>query len=128
MCSIPASRHRSPPSCRAPESRSAPPAARRSWTTSSCNPMKLDSKARFRTAFGRALGQSLAARSMTFHEGATAVGVTRAYVSQLSKGERHPSPQWLDLVADTLQMTEEERVRLHRAAAADKGYKLDLTK
>jgi transcriptional regulator with XRE-family HTH domain len=87
-----------------------------------------NSKARYRTAFGRALGQQLAARGMTFADGAKNLGVTAAYVSKLTAGTTHPSPGWLDLIATSLSLTEEERVGLHRAAAQDKGYKLDLSK
>jgi sigma-70-like protein len=36
------------------------------------------------------------------------------------------SPQWVNLVAETLKLSEKARVALHRAAAKDQGYEIDL--
>lgn len=54
------------------------------------------------------------------------LGVTGPYVHHLISGRRLPSPQWLDLMADAMKLTKEQRVDLHRAGAIDHGYKLSL--
>jgi hypothetical protein len=43
-------------------------------------------------------------------------------------GRKSVSPQWADLVADAMKLDESARIELHRAAARDAGYKLDLIK
>jgi HD-GYP domain-containing protein (c-di-GMP phosphodiesterase class II) len=51
-----------------------------------------------------------------------------AYVNQLITGHKKPSPEWVDLIADTLKLSPEQRQALHVAAAKQHGFKLDLTK
>jgi hypothetical protein len=43
-------------------------------------------------------------------------------------GRKTVSPEWADLVADALDLDEKACIELHRAAASDAGYKLELTK
>ena len=59
---------------------------------------------------------------------ASATGRHPSYITQTMNGTKSVSPQWADLVADVLKLPEKERVKLHRAAASDHGFKLDLTK
>lgn len=59
---------------------------------------------------------------------AEALGCSTAYANGVVRGTKRVSARWADLVADTLELSEAERVRLHRAAAADHGFRLDLTK
>jgi len=57
-----------------------------------------------------------------------AVGKHPAYTNQVLTGGRRPSPEYVDLVANALGLSDKERVALHRAAAHDHGFKLDLTR
>jgi len=43
-------------------------------------------------------------------------------------GRKSPSPEWINIVAKTLDLQERQRLKLHRAAARDAGYEIDLTK
>jgi hypothetical protein len=48
--------------------------------------------------------------------------------NQLITGHKKPSPEWVDLIADTLKLSPEQRQALHVAAAKQHGFRLDLTK
>jgi hypothetical protein len=49
---------------------------------------------------------------------AQAVGKSPAYTNQTMTGRKHASPEWVNLVAETLNLSSKERVVLHRAAGA----------
>lgn len=85
-------------------------------------------KSDYATAFGQALDAQLAKRSLSQATLATSVGTSSSYVNQTMSGARNASPQWVNLVANSLALTEKERRELHTAAALDLGYELDLTK
>lgn len=53
--------------------------------------------------------------------------VSTAYVNHTLSGAKKPNAEWVELVANALNVTPEQRARLHRAAAMDNGFKLDLT-
>ena len=57
---------------------------------------------------------------------AEAVGKSPAYTNQTITGRKSASPQWVNLVAETLKLWAKERLALHRAAAKDQGYEIDL--
>jgi transcriptional regulator with XRE-family HTH domain len=84
-------------------------------------------KKAYASAFGKALDEQLTRRSMRQTELAQATGVSPSYVNRLMT-VGNPSPQWVEIIAITLQLGPSERVDLHTAAAIDAGYKLDLTK
>jgi hypothetical protein len=63
---------------------------------------------------------------MSQHDLAEAVGKSPAYTNQTITGRKSASPQWVNLVAETLKLSAKERVALHRAAAKDQGYEIDL--
>ena len=77
-------------------------------------------------AFGAAVNAALTERRMSQYELAEAVGKSRAYTNQTMTGRKSASPQWVNLVAETLKLSAKERVALHRAAAKDQGYEIDL--
>ena len=83
-------------------------------------------KSDYATAFGAALSEQLSKRKMQQSDLARQTGVTSAYISRLANGASSPSPQWVDLIADTLKLPDHERGRLHAAAARAKGYRVDL--
>lgn len=83
---------------------------------------------KYATAFGQALAEQLEIRCSTQADLASATGTSRSYVNQTMNGKKPASPRWADLVADVLNLPATERVRLHRAAATDAGFKLDFTK
>jgi transcriptional regulator with XRE-family HTH domain len=71
---------------------------------------------------------ALAEARMTQSELAAKTGRSTAYVNQLITGHKKPSPEWVDLIADTLKLSPKDRQALHVAAAKQHGFKLDLTK
>ena len=83
---------------------------------------------KYATAFGQALAKQFERRQISQRELAAATGVSPSYVNHTMAGRKAVSPEWADLVADVMQLDEKARVELHRAAAKDAGYKLDLTK
>lgn len=52
---------------------------------------------------------------------------TQSYYSQVVTGDRKPSAQWIDLVADAMALSKKDRRRLHTAAARDHGFDVDLS-
>jgi transcriptional regulator with XRE-family HTH domain len=76
--------------------------------------------------FGRKVSELLKLRSLTQEDLASAVGRSQSYTNQVINGQRSPSAQWADLVANALGLSPEERKRLHAAAARDNGFKIDL--
>lgn len=58
---------------------------------------------------------------------ATAARVSQPYFNQVATGKRLPSAEWLNTVALAWGLDEPERVKLHRAAAKEHGFEIDLT-
>lgn len=77
----------------------------------------------YKDAFSDALAEQLARRSLRQSDLAHQNGVSQAYISRLTKGGS-VSPQWCDLIADSMKTTEAERRLLHVAAARAKGYRI----
>jgi len=84
-------------------------------------------RGRYSTNVGRSLGSLLAEKGQTQGDLANSLSVTASYVSQVASGKKAASAEWLDTVAKALDLTPEERVKLHRAGAKDAGFKLDLS-
>lgn len=80
----------------------------------------------YAAAFGAALNDQLSKRQMRQSDLARATGVTSTYINRLASGYASPSPEWVDLIADTLKLQKRERGRLHAAAARSRGYRIDL--
>ena len=78
------------------------------------------------TAFGRAFAAALERHARSQSSVAESLGTSRAYVSALRTGSKSATASTVDRVADALQLAEPERVELHRAAAKDAGFRLDL--
>lgn len=78
-------------------------------------------------AAGAILRRHLGEGSVTQSSLATATGVSQAYVNFLVTGRRNMSPGWVDLISDTMKLSDEQRVEMHRAAAKDHGFEIDLT-
>lgn len=70
----------------------------------------------------------LAQRGMTQTALAQAMGCNATYANHVFTGHRLPQSDWVDLVAKTLNLSDDQSVELHKAAAKDHGFKLDLTK
>lgn len=66
-------------------------------------------------------------RRMTKTEFAKTVGTGRPYMANVTNGVHIPSAAWLNMASEALGLTEEQRRNLHRAAARDNGYEIDLT-
>ena len=54
----------------------------------------------------------------------SAKGHITSHVYQLAYGEKLPSPERTDMIADVLKLNGEDRIALHRAAALDHGWKI----
>ncbi|MBT28049.1 MAG: hypothetical protein CMO01_00200 [Thalassobius sp.] len=76
--------------------------------------------------FGARLGDILARHDRTQSSVASGMGVTNAYISALRTGKKGVSAATVDSLADNIGATPDERVSLHRAAAVDAGFRLDL--
>lgn len=82
--------------------------------------------ARYATPFGALLSDLLAQSQTSQTELAQRAGKPRALMNQLIVGKRQPNAQWVDLIADVLRLSPEMHEELHRAAARQRGYKIDL--
>ena len=80
------------------------------------------------TEAAAALDEILSRRGVSQYRVSKLSGLSQPYVNQIATGRRRASAEWIDLVANALDLTPEERQRLHRAAARDHGFKIDLTK
>lgn len=90
----------------------------------STSPRRPRKNAAFRKAFGESLDAHLQTRRMTARAVADATGVTGSFVAMTMSGVRPPSPEWTDLVAQTLRLNDDETRELHTSAAIDAGYKI----
>lgn len=77
------------------------------------------------TNTGATLGRMLSERGLTQGLAASAANTSRPYFNQVLTGTRKANAAWLDLVAEALGLSDEERVTLHRAGAKDQGFRLD---
>lgn len=80
-----------------------------------------------KTEAGEALTALLSSRSTSQYAAAKVANTSQSYLNQVVNGERLASAAWLDTIATALGLTDEERAKLHRAAARDHGFKIDLT-
>ncbi len=78
--------------------------------------------------FGSSASSLLAELNLTQTDLSRRVGKNSRYVNHLMKGRRRPSAEYVDLIASALNLDEENTLKLHKAAALDAGFKLDLTK
>ena len=85
-------------------------------------------RSKYDTDFGASVSKALAGARLTQSGLAERTGQSPAYVNQVITGRKRPSPQWIDTIADALDLSDRERVRLHREAARAQGFKLDLTR
>jgi plasmid maintenance system antidote protein VapI len=79
----------------------------------------------YRTAFAEALKEQLAAKELRQSDLARLTDVSRSYISHTIAGRKSISPEWADVIASAIDASEEERRRLHRAAALDAGFKIE---
>lgn len=79
-----------------------------------------------RSEFGAVVDSALEERAMSQLDLAEATGRSPAYTNQTLTGVKPVSPEWVNLVAETLQLSAEKKAQLHRAAAKDRGYEIDL--
>jgi transcriptional regulator with XRE-family HTH domain len=82
--------------------------------------------AKKQSEFGQNVSELLRQRNLTQDGLASAAGRSQSYTNQVINGQKAPSARWADLVADVLELTPEERKKLHAAAARDNGFKIDL--
>lgn len=87
---------------------------------------RLMAKPRRSARFGSARLFLLEERKMSRSSLAGDLGTTRTYVSGLTTGRTPVSPGRADEIAESLNLMERDRIRLHRAVATDHGFSLDL--
>ncbi|EYD75336.1 hypothetical protein Rumeso_03096 [Rubellimicrobium mesophilum DSM 19309] len=80
------------------------------------------------TETAQALGEILAGRGLSQYRAAKMAETSQPYLNQVATGRRKASAEWIDLIANALDLSPEESERLHRAAAKDHGFRIDLTK
>ena len=86
------------------------------------------------SAFGASVSNTLAEVNLTHKANITQnslahkIGVSPSYLNQMMTGRKTPTPKWVDIVASTLKLQDDQRKKLHAAAAKDAGYDIDLTK
>lgn len=78
-------------------------------------------------AFGRVVHEMLAARAMSRIDLARRIGISEVYLYKLIGGKKAVSAERAESIAVAIGATPAGRIRLHRAAATDAGYVLDLT-
>lgn len=84
-------------------------------------------KTTYQSAFGKALDRQLSKRRLRQSDLARATKTSPAYINRAMQGGK-VSPEWADLIAETLHLSKMETTELHTAAAVSWGFKLDLTK
>ena len=83
---------------------------------------------RAKSQVGAVVISEMAAAGLHQFELARLADLDPAYISQVVNGHHRPSPGWLNTIASALQLSPERRADLHRAAARDAGYEIDLGK
>jgi transcriptional regulator with XRE-family HTH domain len=78
------------------------------------------------TSFGQAFGACLDSYGKKPSALAAEMGVTRSYISSVSTGKKSVGAGKVDEIADKIGVTDQERTVMHRAAAKDAGFRIDL--
>ena len=78
----------------------------------------------YNSNFGTSVSNALAEARLTQSEVATSARISQPYFNQMLTGLKKPSPEWVDIIASTLNFSNEKRRELHVAAAKDHGFKL----
>lgn len=76
----------------------------------------------YASAFGKALDEQLAQKSMRKSDLASALGVTPSYVSRLASGATNASPSMVNSVSTAMGLDQKAWSSLMQAAAEQKGY------
>lgn len=74
--------------------------------------------------FGEKLREVLIGAGQTQCSLARQLKMSRAYVGQITHGERLPAPKCIRSICETLELPDETKIALNRAAAIDRGYEL----
>lgn len=78
------------------------------------------------TAFSVVLRDVLHETGVRQKDLSASLEVSGAYISSLYNGSKIASASTVEKIASALPVTDRQRVKLHRAAAADNGFRLDL--
>ncbi len=79
-----------------------------------------------KTKTGEILRQHFAASTIPQTVVSKEMGLARPYLNKVLGGSEVPSAKWLETVALGLGLTQTQQRDLHRAAAQDHGFKIDL--
>lgn len=79
----------------------------------------------FSTNFGNTVTGYLSDRNLSQRALARMTGKTPTHLNHVLTGRySRPTAYWADIIANALDLTEEDSYRLHLAAAKDQGFKL----
>jgi len=76
--------------------------------------------------FADAFSRVLKSHNMRAADAATTMEVSRSYVAAVARGDKKVGPERIDSMSQALGFSEKETLKLHRAAAIDAGFRLDL--
>jgi transcriptional regulator with XRE-family HTH domain len=76
------------------------------------------------SSFGKELERMLDDCEVTRREVAERVGISTYMLWLLQAGKRLPTPDMIDRVVLALELSVGERIKLHRFAARDRGYRI----
>lgn len=76
--------------------------------------------------FALAFEEALRRHGLKQSDAVRALDVSKAYVSAVTNGRKAVSPRKIDEMSDALGFSDRESRQLHRAAALDAGFRLDL--
>jgi cyanate lyase len=74
------------------------------------------------SAFSASVMEKMAEADITKAELAAMIGKSSSFVTQLLNGSYQPSPQWVNLIADLLELDPDARYMLHQDACEDRGF------
>lgn len=81
-------------------------------------------RSKYASNFGASVSVALAEAKTTQSSLADSIGVSTSYVNQTITGHKTASPEWVEIIASTLKLSNERKRELHLAAAKDAGFKL----
>lgn len=79
-----------------------------------------------KSKFGEELDRLLSERGMNQKSLAQQIDTSPAYVSSITTGVRNVSPSRVSSIAQAIGAESQDMSKLHRAAAMDMGFQLDL--
>lgn len=74
--------------------------------------------------FGTSVSNLLTEARTTQTALAGTANISQPYLNQMLTGKKSPSPEWVEIIANSMKLSKKKRRELHIAAAKDYGFKL----